>query len=803
MHRISFSKRLVQLFASETGSSHGRAVITVIAGLALTTIGAWQASAQRALPDGHPGKDAGPRLGTISKVEITTTNRADVEWLVRAGFDLDSVKGDRIIIYADSDELSALQTEGWTMTVMPAPSPSGPGTKNLGAYNNYTNMTAMLSGFATNYPSLCRKSSIGKSVQGRDLWVLKVTSNPDIAADKPRFTYIATMHANEPIGTEMSLYLIDLLLQGYTTNDSRIVNLLNNVEIWFLPLMNPDGRESNPPQRYNANGYDLNRSFPEGSGTNFGNQLYGPIMATNGLQPEVAEVMAWTSAHHFTLSANYHSGALVANYPYDNDNMGSVNSPTPDDALAQALSLAYSSNNPPMWASATFPNGIVNGAYWYAITGGMQDWNYRYDGDFQLTIELADYQWPDPPASELATYWSQNRESMLTYIEWSLKGVRGIMNDAVSGQPIKGAVRIEGYPHLVFSNPTLGDYHRLLLPGTYALWFYAPGYIAQRIPNVVVGTGTATRLDISLQPVSSRFAAKINFQTASAIIPTGFRADTGASFGARAGGYTYGWEITLPAANLLERHAGQSQDLRYDTLCQMQSGGNHVWEIAVPNGPYSVLVTAGDPNYATGTYRIAAEGTVLLDGVPTPSNRWVEALGTVTVTDGRLTLSSASGSASNRLAAVEISAIEPATITQWRALYFGTTNNAGSSADGADPDADGIPNLLEYALGLNPTNANSRSQLSPVFVSTNNTMWFGGAFRRNTNASDLTFRVQGASGLYNASWADIASRTNTSGWVGFAPVSESGTNPVIVTVLDPEPIANGTNRLLRLRVSSP
>src|SRR2546425_8800958 len=47
-------------------------------------------------------------------------------------------------------------------------------------------------------------------------------------------------------------------------------------EIWCLPLMNPDGREANPPQRYNANGYDLNRSFPEGSGTNLGNWLYGP-----------------------------------------------------------------------------------------------------------------------------------------------------------------------------------------------------------------------------------------------------------------------------------------------------------------------------------------------------------------------------------------------------------------------------------------------------------------------------------------------------------------------------------------------
>src|ERR1041385_6071462 len=103
MYRVSFPDRGIQFLASGAGGI-GHAVITATA-LAFATI---HTSAQRALPDVHPGKDAGPRLGTISKIEITTTNRADVEWLVRAGFDLDSVKGDRITIYADSDELSDL-----------------------------------------------------------------------------------------------------------------------------------------------------------------------------------------------------------------------------------------------------------------------------------------------------------------------------------------------------------------------------------------------------------------------------------------------------------------------------------------------------------------------------------------------------------------------------------------------------------------------------------------------------------------------------------------------------------------------
>jgi hypothetical protein len=376
------------------------------------------------------------------------------------------------------------------------------------------------------------------------------------------------------------------------------------------------------------------------------------------------------------------------------------------------------------------------------------------------------------------------------------------MRDARTGQAVQGAVRVEGFPHLVFSNPAIGDFHRILLPGTYTLWFYAPGYLPQRIPNVAVSGGAATRLEVALQPVSARFAAKINFQPAA--VPTGFLADSGAVFGARAGGYSYGWETTLGAGNVIARSAGSSQDLRYDTFCQMQAGGNHIWEIAVPNGPYSVLVAAGDPAYATGAYRIAAENILLLNGAPTSSNRWVETLGTVMVTDGRLSLANASGALSNRLASVEISALEPVTIGQWRAVWFGTTNNTGLGADGADPDGDTIPNLLEYALGLNPTNADPHSQLSAVIVSTNNSVWFGCSFPRNTNASDLSFRIQAASSLTNQTWTDLASRTNGFGWTGPSLVSETtAVNPVTVTVLNPQSILTTSNRFMRLRVTAP
>ncbi|HEX9047628.1 MAG TPA: M14 family zinc carboxypeptidase, partial [Verrucomicrobiae bacterium] len=728
-----------------------------------------------------------------------------LEDLVRKGYDVDLVKTNLAVVFADPEELNNLRGAGWEIRVLPAP--STPSVKALGAYNGYTNLTAMLNSYATNYPALCRKFSLGKSVQGRELWALKITTNPDTPQDKPKFRYMSTIHGNEPVGTEMCLYLIDLLLKGYGSNDTRIVNLVSNVEIWIVPLLNPDGRESNPPQRYNASGYDLNRSFPEGSATNLGNMLYGPVMITNTLQPEVRAVMNWTTNHDFSLGANFHTGSVVVNYPYDNDNQGSVFSPSPDQALFVAMSTSYASNNAPMWAnnSAPFVNGIVNGADWYAISGGLQDWSYRYDGSLEVTIELSDYQWPDPAASELPTYWSQNRESMLSYMEWVLRGVRGVLRDAQTGQPIRGVVRVEGFHHLVFSDGSVGDYHRLLLPGTYSLWFSAPGYITRQVTNVVVGAGAATRLDVALQPVSSRFAASIHFQPAIATVPAGCAIDTGSAFGTRGNGYTYGWETTLAGSNLIARDAGSSQDPRYDALCQMQGGGNHLWEIAVPNGPYSVHVTVGDPNYASGTYRILAENQLLLSGTPSAQDRWVEGQGIVTVTDGRLTLSNGSGAVSNRLALVEISAVEPATVDQWRARWFGTVTNTGTAADAADPDRDGLPNFLEYAFGFNPTNAETGWHVSAATIHTNNANWLAYSFFRNINATDVTFSLQAASTITATLWTNVVTWTNVAGWSNPALVTETnaGSGRTWTTVKDPLPIGSASSRFLRLQVSKP
>ena len=369
--------------------------------------------------------------------------------------------------------------------------PSNEGRQPSG-YPTYDTVAATLLTRATQYPSICQRVDLGTSVQGRHIYALKISDNVATEEDEPEFKYIANMHGDEVVGLMMCMNLIDYLLQNYPTVP-RVANLVDNVEIWIVPSMNPDGYTLY--QRENASGYDLNRNFPEGSGSN-------PDPNTPAGHPtEVAVIMNWSFAHSFTLAANFHGGALVANYPFDNDGLGSVNSPSPDDDLFLALSEEYSEDNSPMWNSTEFYHGITNGAAWYAIDGGMQDWDYRYMGGNEITFELGNTK--APAFSQIPTYWSQNQESMLSYMETCLTGVRGLVTNASTNAPLAATVSVIGRNHNVYTDPQVGDYHRMLLPGTYSLKFEVAGYDPMTISNVVVNTGNATRLDVHMGPSAS------------------------------------------------------------------------------------------------------------------------------------------------------------------------------------------------------------------------------------------------------------------------------------------------------------
>lgn len=150
-------------------------------------------------------------------------------------------------------------------------------------------------------------------------------------------------------------------------------------------------------------------------------------------------------------------------------------------------------------------------------------------------------------------------------------------------------------------------------------------------------------------------AIRINFQPASAPVPAGYLADTGLVYGNRGNGRTYGWNADN-SAQTRDRNSADSPDQRYDTLTHVQlpANPNAVWEIAVPNGMYSVRVVSGDAAYADGVFRVVAEGVLTVNGTATASKRWIEGTSIVTVTDGRLTIRSGAGASHSKICFVEI-----------------------------------------------------------------------------------------------------------------------------------------------------
>jgi hypothetical protein len=148
---------------------------------------------------------------------------------------------------------------------------------------------------------------------------------------------------------------------------------------------------------------------------------------------------------------------------------------------------------------------------------------------------------------------------------------------------------------------------------------------------------------------------RVNFQPGGAAIPSGYLADGGATFGSRGNGHSYGWNVDN-SAQARDRQSALAGDQRYDTLTHMQHPANPTafWEIALPNGTYSVHLVAGDPSYYDGVYRLQAEGVLALGGAPTSTSRWIEGTATVTVSDGRLTIRSATGAVNNKLCFVDI-----------------------------------------------------------------------------------------------------------------------------------------------------
>ncbi|WP_353779567.1 M14 family zinc carboxypeptidase [Winogradskyella sp. 3972H.M.0a.05] len=377
-------------------------------------------------------------------------------------------------------------------------------------YPTYSQYVAKMNYYATTYPNLCSLETIGTTSTGRELLMLKISDNVNQNEAEPEFMYTSSMHGDELAGYPLMIRLIDYLLTNYGS-DTEVDNIVNSTEIYINPLANPDGayraagnNTITNPRRGNANNQDLNRNYPDnqnigrinGNGSNTSRLHFSSI--GNVYEAETIAFMKFEEAHDIVLSANFHGGTELVNYAYDN-----TYDQHADHDWYEHISVEYAThcqNNSPAGYmtvdedAGTYPSpGVTNGAAWYVVYGGRQDYMNYYRHSREVTIELSDTKWIN--GNQLPNHWDYNRQAFLDYIKQVNYGFQGIITDE-SGNPVEARVYISGHDALnswITSNKDLGDYYRPIKAGTYNVTFEAPGYVTQN-RNITV-TDNAVKIE--------------------------------------------------------------------------------------------------------------------------------------------------------------------------------------------------------------------------------------------------------------------------------------------------------------------
>ncbi len=436
---------------------------------------------------------------------------------------IDNIDQNLVHAYANEKGYNQILDLGYKIEILPHPGDvenvamSG-NLEDIEAWDVYPTYDAyvqMMQQFAVNYPNLCRIVEAGTTVQGRKILFAVISDNVNQhEANEPQFMYSSTMHGDETAGYVLMLRLIDYLLTGYDA-DGQVTNLVNNLEIWINPDANPDGTYHggnstvSGARRYNANSVDLNRNFPDPAA--------GPHPDGYAWQPETTTMMNLAEHNSFSISANFHGGAEVVNYPWD-----TWSRLHPDNTWWVFVSRRYADavhvNSTDPTYMTFMQDGITNGYAWYRVTGGRQDYFTYFMRGREVTIELSDSKLL--AASQLPAHWTYNKQSFLQYMENAFYGIKGLVTDT-AGNPVKAMIKVNGHDadhSEVYSDSLTGTYVRMLSAGTYSLTITADSFYTQTMNNVVVTNLTSTNLNIQLVP---NHPVPVEFTSFTAVVKDG------------------------------------------------------------------------------------------------------------------------------------------------------------------------------------------------------------------------------------------------------------------------------------------
>ena len=301
-----------------------------------------------------------------------------------------------------------------------APSYQVPSNFSLGSYAGYFTYQEMLDNLdqmANLYPNLITiKAPLpgGTTIEGRPVFMVKISDNPNVDESEPEMLYTAVHHAREPGGMSQLIFYMWYLLENQATNP-EVAAIIANTELYFIPCLNPDGylyNESTDPQggglwrknrrdnqdgsfgvdlnrNYGYNwGYDDNGSSPDGfSETHRGNAPFS--------EPETQLIRDFVNSRQFKIALNYHTYGNLLIYPWGYD----YSIYTPDSALFADYGRILTTYN-------SYSFGTADQTVGYIVNGSSDDWMYGEQATkpkiFAMTPECGDASfgfWP--PANEI------------------------------------------------------------------------------------------------------------------------------------------------------------------------------------------------------------------------------------------------------------------------------------------------------------------------------------------------------------------------------------------------------------------
>lgn len=353
-------------------------------------------------------------------------------------------------------------------------------------YFNYTTIVALADSLATAFPSICKKFLLGTTQQGRQLGILKISDNVNVNEAEPEIMFQGGIHGDEIMGPEVVIrYARDLCI-GYGTNPTY-TDLINTREIWLYYLVNPDGYVA--VSRYNSNGVDINRD----GGYMWDAEGFSTAPCS---QVETKMIRNLQLDHNFVVFTDFHGGTEVISYPWSYKG-----NPAADVAHINILAQAYSN-------SSGYSNLGYGQGYniMYQIFGSTKDNQYGDVGQVGWSIEITALK--QPPSTQIGMYYGYNAPAMTEMITRSGWGIEGVVTDSLTGTPVKATIWVDGF-FPVYTDPSNGDYHKYVLPGSHTVKVKASGYQTKTIANVTVPSQGSTVVNVQLTPAAQRYAYRV------------------------------------------------------------------------------------------------------------------------------------------------------------------------------------------------------------------------------------------------------------------------------------------------------